>query len=91
MADHEASVRLLNTRTALGTHTREHLIEEDPIPITSDKPDMENLLSSFTIKKIDKGKDSIEAYIKEGLRIVESKPILNNKLENGWLRHGIVL
>ena len=67
-------------------------MEEDPIPITSDKSDINNILSSFTIKKIDRaGKDSIEAYIKEGLRIVESKPSLNNKLENGWLRHGIVL
>ena len=91
MADHEASVRLLNTRTALGTHTREHLIAEDPIPITSDKPDMENLLSSFEIKKIDRGKDSIEAYIKEGLRILETKPNINNKLDNGWLRHGIMI
>ena len=86
MEEHEASVRLANTRTALGTHFREHYINGDPVPITAIKPSLDNLLSSYTIKKIDKGKDSIEAYIKEGLRIKETKPMLNEKLENGWTR-----
>ena len=58
----------------------------DPVPITSEKPNLENLLSSYSIKKIDRGKDSIEAYIKEGLRIQETKPMLNERLCNGWVR-----
>jgi hypothetical protein len=86
MEEHEYSVRKANTKSALGTHFRDHLIAGDPVPITSNKPSLENLLSSYTIKKIDKGKDSIEAYIKEGLRIKETKPMLNEKLENGWTR-----
>ena len=70
----------------VGSHFREHYINGDPVPITSGKPNMENLLSSYSIRKIDRGKDSIEAYIKEGLRIQEAKPMLNERLENGWVR-----
>ena len=86
MEEHEYSVRMANTRTALGTHFREHYMNGDPVPITSEKPNLENLLSSYSIKKIDRGKDSIEAYIKEGLRFQETKPMLNERLCNGWVR-----
>ena len=47
---------------------------------------MANLLEAYEIKIIAQGKDSIEAYIKEGLQIKKKKPTLNEKLENGWVR-----
>ena len=57
------------------------------MPIYTEKPDLENLLAAYKIKIIDKGRDSIEGYIKEGLHIRQLKPIiLNEKLENGWVR-----
>ena len=86
LKEHEASIRLGNNRTALGPHYIKHQLEQDPVPIYTEKPDIENLLAADKLKIIDKGRDSIEGYIKEGLHIRQLKPILNEKLENGWVR-----
>ena len=54
--------------------------------IFTQKPDFTNLLESFSFKVLGKGRDSIDAYIKEGMYIRDSKPIMNTKLDNGWVR-----
>lgn len=86
MAEHEASVRLQNNRSALGTHTLEHLVAQDATHFATDRPSLDNLTETYQIRKLDRGRDTIEAYIKEGLRINERNPSLNTKLENGWIR-----
>ena len=86
MAEHEASVRLQNHRSALGTHTLEHLVAQDANHIATDRPSIYNFTEMYQIRKLDRGRDTIEAYIKEGLRINERNPSLNTKLENGWIR-----
>lgn len=86
LGEHEASIRLENQRTTLGTHVTQHTADQYSTPYCTEKPNMENLLDSYTVTKLDKGKDTIEAFIKEGLRISERKPMLNEKLENGWVR-----
>ena len=86
LSEHEASIRLENQRTTLGAHVTQHTADQYSTPFCTEKPNMENLLDSYTVNKIDKGKDTIEAFIKEGLRIREKKPMLNEKLENGWVR-----
>ena len=63
----------------------EHIINEDPIPIYTSDPDISNLLEAYSIKILERGKDSIDSYIREGLQIWDNKPELNTKLENGWV------
>ena len=84
--EHERSTRLTNTSTALGEHMMEHLINEEPIPVFTKNPDISNLLESYAIKILEIGDDNIDAYIREGLQILDNKPELNSKLENGWVR-----
>lgn len=86
MREHEASTRLANDRTALGQHMKEHIIEEMPTPVFTEKPDFSNLLESYRIKIVEFGVDSIDAYIREGLQIKDKMPRLNTKLDNGWVR-----
>ena len=64
----------------------EHIINGDPIPIFTKKPNIKNLLEAYSIKQLDKGTDCIDAYIREGLQILKNKPELNDKLNNGWVR-----
>ena len=66
---------------------RDHIIDDDvPIPIFSTSPDISNVLEAFSINILEVGNDSIDAYIREGLQILDRKPDLNKKLENGWVR-----
>ena len=86
LMEHERSTRLNDHSTALGKHMMEHIINGDPIPIYTKKPDIKNLLEAYSIKILDKGTDCIDAYIREGLQILKNKPELNDKLNNGWVR-----
>ena len=86
MKEHEASTRLANKRTALGEHMQNHIIEGMLTPIFTDKPDISNLLESYELKILEVGSDSIDAYIREGLKIKDIIPEINTKVENGWVR-----
>ena len=86
LMEHERSTRLNNRTSALGEHMIEHIINGDPIPIYTSDPDISNLLEAYSIKILERGKDSIDSYIREGLQIWDNKPELNTKLENGWVR-----
>ena len=59
--EHERSTRLNDNTTALGKHMIEHIINGDPIPIFTKKPDIKNLLEAYSIKILDKGTDCIDA------------------------------
>ena len=74
--EHERSTRLNNRTSALGEHMIEHIINGDPIPIYTSDPDISNLLEAYSIKILERGKDSIDSYIREGLQIWENKPEL---------------
>ena len=83
---HERYTRLPTGESPIGGHYREHWLNGDPVPILSEKPSINNLLTSYSLKIIDVGTDSIDAYIREGLNIADSQPVLNDKQMNGWIK-----
>ena len=84
--EHERYTRLPTGESPIGDHYREHWLNGDPVPILSEKPSINNLLTSYSLKIIDVGTDSIDAYIREGLNIADSQPVLNDKQMNGWIK-----
>ena len=86
MKEHERGIRLNYNNSVLGQHYNHHFQNEDPVPILSDDPDYKNMLSMYKVQIIDRGSDSIESYIREGLQIAKQAPTLNTKLSNGWVR-----
>jgi len=86
MKEHERYTRLSTGESPIGDHYREHWVNGDPVPILSEKPSMKNLLTSYSLKVIDVGRDSIDAFIREGLNIIDCQPELNDKEMNGWIR-----
>ena len=75
MSEYESSVRLPHQakRTTLGRHISENHFGNN------------NLKTSFKFSIIDKGKDSLECFLKEGLHIKNKNPRMNGKFNNGFL------
>ena len=85
--EHEASVRLLNSRTTLGHHARSHSTEDDKTRAASLKGqrNVANLFEKYCIKIIGQYRDPLETFINEGLLIKELNPGLNNIKSNGFI------
>ena len=49
-------------------------------------PDLHNFCTMFNVSIVDRGIDSIETFIKEGLIIEQNKPSMNVMTINGWIR-----
>ena len=87
--EHEHSIRQQNKRTTLGQHFLSHFPKS---PVTNiqkskkSKPDMAKLWEHFNFRKVTKGKDILELFIKEGLVIGRSQPKINNIMGNGFIR-----
>ena len=99
IGEHAASIRKENKRTTLGQHIMEHS-QEASRPITrratiraaaarkksSNPKENAKLLEEafkFTIAK--KCKNSLEAFITEGILIKKEKPDINNQCGNGFV------
>ena len=76
LLEYESSLRLpnQNSRTTLGRHKAEKHEEE--------KNELE---SNFKFKIIDRGMDSLESFLKEGLHINNKSPHINSKFNNGFI------
>ena len=85
--EHEASVRLLNSRTTLGYHALSHSSEEAKTRAASLKGqrDVANLFEKYSIRIIGRYKDPLETFINEGLLIKKLKPAINNMTSNGFI------
>ncbi len=86
ISEHESSYRLNNNRTALGQHATEHRRQNDTnyIPV-SGRRNFDQFFRNYEFEIIDKCKDTLETFIREGLLIEEIKPKLNNMCTNGFL------
>ena len=85
--EHEASVRLLNSRTTLGHHAVSHSTEKERARASELKGqrDYNNLFNQYDIKIVGKYRDPLETFINEGLFIKTHRPLINNMKSNGFL------
>ena len=74
--EYESSVRLPHqaSRTTLGRHK-----------IESHKGEKNELSSSYKFSILDRAKDSLECFLKEGLHIKNKSPGINGKFSNGFI------
>ena len=82
--EHEASVRLQNTRTTLGEHVIEKHSSTLPLK-TKGRRDYDNFFKFYDFKVRRKCRDTLETFIYEGLDIANIKPGLNNMTTNGFV------
>ena len=84
ISEHESSVRLNNNRTTLGQHASQHRYHEDPdyVPV-SGKRDYENLFEQFDFKVLEKFKDTIDTFLREGLTLESKTCAYNVMARNG--------
>ena len=83
LKEHEASVRLQNSRTTLG----EHILTEHPpstAPIKG-KRDYDNFFGHYKFRILRKCRDTLESFIYEGLDIARLQPELNVMKCNGFI------
>ena len=76
LGEYESSLRFLNQNehTTLGRHKFEKHEEEE-----------NNLKSSYKFKVLDKGKDCLETFLKEGMHIKNKSPAINGKFSIGYI------
>ena len=77
MGAHEASTRLVNERTTPGAHT----LTTHPTDPKRGRVDFNTFLKNWTPEILYKGRDTLDAFLWEGLMIRNLKPHLNNKNE----------
>ena len=86
LKQHEASVRRFNNRTTLGEHMISHHSHLNKSNNNHPpKVNFNNLFHHFTPKIIDRGTDTLNLFIKEGIHIKSSKPHINNMSTNGYV------
>ncbi|MCP4489316.1 MAG: GIY-YIG nuclease family protein, partial [Gammaproteobacteria bacterium] len=87
ISEHESSVRLNNNRTTLGQHgaRQRHQYHEDPdyVPV-SGKRDYDKFFEHFDFKVLEKCKDTLDTFLREGLTLKSKKPALNVMARNGF-------
>ena len=83
--EHESSFRLNNSRTTLGHHAAEHRRQDDPhYTPASGKRDLNKFLENYEFGILERCKDTLDTFIREGLAIERIKPKINNMCGNGF-------
>ena len=83
LKEHEASVRRFNPRTAAGQHMQKCHPELKPEEIKN-KVNFSDFLTHFKPEIIDRGVDTLDTFVREGVRLKNDKPPLNNMCLNGF-------
>jgi len=73
MGNHESSVRLVNERSTPGAH----MVETHPSEPVRGKVDMDTFFKKWTPEILHRGRDTLDAFLWEGLKIRELHPHLN--------------
>ena len=84
LKEHEASSRRFNNRTSIGQHMKKHHSDLEPDNITR-KVNLPNFFTIFTPNIVERGKDTLDTFIREGLTIRQKNPTMYNMQGNGFV------
>ena len=81
--EHEASQRLGNNRSTLG----KHLVTTHPSAVTGVKysRDFEKFFENYDFRVLERGRDSLDTFLRENLAIQRERPGLNQNQTNGFM------
>ena len=86
--EHEASIRNKNDATTLGQHYT--LVHPGEYTLHKHRPTIEEKAQAFkeayNFEIIHKGRDNLDAYLMEGIAIIDNKAGLNNNFGNGFIK-----